>query len=547
MNKDIIYIDVEDDITAIIGKIKASKEKIVALVPPKRVGVLQSAVNLRLLQRMAHTADKRMVLITNNAALIGLSAAAGIAVAKNLQSKPEIAEIPAIRMDDGEDIIDGASLPIGELQNTADQPVRTLIPVHDPAGALNIDNKSVSLAAASAGASKKFGKPKNGIKVPNFNKFRKRLFIGLGAGVALIGILVWAIWFAPAAKVIITARTTPASINTTATLAGNAATDVAKGQIQSAFQQTKKDVSIEFDGTGTKNVGAKATGKMTMSNVYSTEGSITVPAGSKFSSGSFTFVTTAAVVVPRAQFVGGLIPGKADADVVADTAGDAYNLSPRNYTSDSVSGISGQGSQMAGGTTKMATVVTAEDVQAAVAKLVEPSSDATRAQLAKQFTGGEVLIDDSFTIERATDSAVPAVGEEVSGKAKVTRSITYTLSAIAKSDLEIYMKANLEKQLTGTQNQRIYDTGTDKVKLSDYTKTAETTTVKIVGTGHIGPDIDEASIKEQVKGKIYGEVQSAIESINGVSNVDVQFSFFWVRTVPNDINKIDVKFELENG
>ena len=47
MNKDIIYIDVEDDITAIIGKIKASKEKIVALVPPKRIGVLQSAVNLR--------------------------------------------------------------------------------------------------------------------------------------------------------------------------------------------------------------------------------------------------------------------------------------------------------------------------------------------------------------------------------------------------------------------------------------------------------------------------------------------------------------------
>ena len=96
MNKDVIYIDVEDDVTAIIGKIKASKEKIVALVPPKRVGVLQSAVNLRLLARMAKNADKRMVLITNNQALIALSAAAAIPVAKNLQSKPEIAEIPAL-------------------------------------------------------------------------------------------------------------------------------------------------------------------------------------------------------------------------------------------------------------------------------------------------------------------------------------------------------------------------------------------------------------------------------------------------------------------
>ena len=88
MNKDVIYIDVEDDITAIIGKIKASKEKIVALVPPKHVGVLQSAVNLRLLDRMAKTAKKNLVVVTNNQALIALAASARIPVAKNLQSKP---------------------------------------------------------------------------------------------------------------------------------------------------------------------------------------------------------------------------------------------------------------------------------------------------------------------------------------------------------------------------------------------------------------------------------------------------------------------------
>ena len=34
MNKDVIYIEPEDDITDIITKIEGSKEKIVALVPP---------------------------------------------------------------------------------------------------------------------------------------------------------------------------------------------------------------------------------------------------------------------------------------------------------------------------------------------------------------------------------------------------------------------------------------------------------------------------------------------------------------------------------
>ena len=38
MNKDVIYIEPEDDITDIILKIENSKEKIVALVPPKKAG-----------------------------------------------------------------------------------------------------------------------------------------------------------------------------------------------------------------------------------------------------------------------------------------------------------------------------------------------------------------------------------------------------------------------------------------------------------------------------------------------------------------------------
>ena len=93
MNKDVIYIDVDDDVTAIIGKIKKAKEKIVALVPPKRTGALQSAVNLRLLERMAKNDKKKLVLITNNQALVALAASAKIPVAKNLQSKPELAEV----------------------------------------------------------------------------------------------------------------------------------------------------------------------------------------------------------------------------------------------------------------------------------------------------------------------------------------------------------------------------------------------------------------------------------------------------------------------
>ena len=107
MNKDIIYIDVEDDVTSVIGKVRAANEKIVALVPPKNIGSLQSAVNLRLIQKAADNAGKRIVLITNNSGLTALAAVVKIPIAKNLQSKPEIPAAPEVPAAEDEDVIKG--------------------------------------------------------------------------------------------------------------------------------------------------------------------------------------------------------------------------------------------------------------------------------------------------------------------------------------------------------------------------------------------------------------------------------------------------------
>ena len=60
MNKDVIYIEPEDDITDILANIKDAKNKIIALVPPKKAGVLRSAVNFKLIAKTAAQATKRL-------------------------------------------------------------------------------------------------------------------------------------------------------------------------------------------------------------------------------------------------------------------------------------------------------------------------------------------------------------------------------------------------------------------------------------------------------------------------------------------------------
>jgi len=551
MNKDVIYIDVDDDVTAIIGKIKKAKEKIVAVVPPKRTGTLQSAVNLRLLDRMAKADKKQLVLITNNQALIALAANAQIPVAKNLQSKPEVAEIAAIIADDEDDIIDGAELPIGDHAASIKVKDNTRVAKDirsDAIATMDIDSESdvdtpVIAASAGYGAAKAARGAKGKVKIPNFDKFRKRLFFGIGGGVLLIALLVWAFVFAPAATVIVTASASPAPVSATVKLGGTAATDFKSGVVKSVVQTEKKDETIDFDATGEKDIGTPATGTVKFTtNMISALG--TIPAGTVLTASSgVTFTTDAPVTLTTGNANSG-----AQTTITATANGTNHN-GATGQLSGAPSGVTASvvGST-AGGTTKIAKVVSADDIDRAKGALIGKATDAEKKALAAKFTSAEKVIDSSFTVDRAEAVSVPAANAEATtGKAKLTISTTYTLYGFAKTDLETYLKSSLQQQITDTTAQKIYDTGADKVGLSNFRKEGDVLSVAVTTTGQIGPKIDEEAIKQQVKGKIYGEVQSALESIDGVKDVDVKFSFFWVRTVPNNTNKIHIEFKLENN
>jgi hypothetical protein len=547
MDKDIIYIDAEDDITAIIGKIKASKEKIIALVPPKHASVLQSAVNLRLLERAAKTEDKRLVLITNDRALIALSAFAKIPIAKNLQSKPELAEIPALEIDDGKDIIDGSQLSVGELSKTADRkPSSTTKKIKVNNLLETLDGTDLE----SKDPNQKLLSNNKATKVPDFKKFRKRLFIIVGAILVLVTTLVWATWFAPAATIVITAKTTDTPVSTKAVLSSSANTSFKNGTLKSVTQQIeKKDASINFEATGSQTKGDKATGIMTLTR--SLGGSVSIPAGSSFNNGSYTFVTTSNAIVPGRGVPDGEVDpvnGVIDVEVIAADLGPEYNLSPRLYQS-SVNGITASGGQMSGGSRQTVKIVTASDVQTARKKLVEQSSDDVKQDLSDKFSNNYTVISSSFTTEYSEVVSTPEVGGELTeGSAKLTSKIIYSLTAVTNVELGTYIEDTIKHQLSETkEDKKVYDTGIDKARLNDFNKDGDTSTVNVVATGKVGPQINEDDLKEQAKGKRFGEVQSQLEKIDGVSSIDVKFSFFWVRVVPNNVDKIDIEFNLEDA
>lgn len=538
MNKDVIYIDVDDDVTAIIGKIKTAKEKIVALVPPKRAGTLQSAVNLRLLDRMAKTSKKKLVLITNNAALIALAANAAIPVAKNLHTKPELVPVADASVDESEEIIDGADIPVGEHAKT--------VPVKDTSTeqARSAAIASIDIESEDGGASaKKANVKKQKTKIPNFDSFRKKLFAAIALGLGIIALLVWMFVFAPAATIIVTARTTPAPLSTVVTLAVDGQTNVEESTLAAIIKEDVREETIDFQATGRRDVGERATGTVEFSTNSISALGTTIPAGTQLTSGSgATFTTNASVTMTFDNYTGAEVGITAvNRGTNANGASGSMSGAPSNIDSEIVG-------TTAGGTSEIVTVVSEDDIERARGDLIGRSTDEIREELIASFDDQTKPIPESFAIERGEISSVPAENAEVGsdGQATLTIETTYRMYGVNSEDLERFLKESLEAQLVG-ENQQIYNTGFDTAALSSFRADDDGVTASLTATGQAGPRIDEAEIKKQVQGKIFGEVQEDLQAIEGVQEVDVQFSYFWVRTVPNNPDRIEIEFQLQDA
>ena len=540
MNKDVIYIDVEDDITNIVSKIKDSKARIVALVPPKRVGILQSAVNMRLLNRAAENVEKRIVLITSDQALSGLAAAARIPVAKTLQSRPEIAEIPAIDVDDGDDVIDGSEMPVGELADRATPKARNK--ANDAIDAAIAEDEKPTKPAKPAKPAGK-GKP----KVPDFNVFRKKLVL-IGGGIVLFVLfMVWAIWFAPHATVVITAKTTTSTVDKSVTLKQDGKVDAANNIVKSLRQEQKKDISVDFTPTGKKKVGEKASGTMHLVRTSVSSLTLTIPAGTSFSSGDYTFVSTEPASLSGTSIgPGGVIQSVATVKVQATQVGSEYNLSSRSYSSN-VSGFSAAGTAMSGGSSREVTVVSADDVAKAKVKLDAQKDTSLQSAVKALFPSSSIVINESYQEARSNPTPSVAIDHEASGTVQLKTTVTASMQGIDRSDMKQFLEDTLKKEIGSKKNQKIYNDGSNEVKFAQYSERNNAVQVRLTANAKIGPEIDEHKVKEQVKGRNYGDVQSSLESIEGVQDVDTKFSPFWVRTVPNNDKHISIEFKLDNG
>lgn len=563
--RELVYVDVDDDVTSIVGKIKSAKEAVVALVPPKRIGTLQSVVNLKLLQRAAKNEKKHLVIVTTDPALSNLASGLTIPIAKNINAQAKIPDMS--EDDDVSNVIDGGDISVGDLDrrargkrkddsddiSAAVTAIETDDKIHNDLNADGINDDEEQ----NEPRGKVNKQPVKKSKIPDVNSFHKKLVVGIVAAVVLVVFGVWAFVFAPTATITIKAKTSSQSVEKSLSLIPSTDTDVERGILAPVIKQKKTNESVQFEATGSKETGEPAKGSIEVCNkakVYVDDNDNKITPSESFAAGTRVYANGVQYTLDAPIEVQGSNKNTGSScEVVTTVKVTAVNIGEDgNIAADTVMTIAGASdsikakakSDFTGGSKQTVKIVQQADVDAAVEKLKNQiGGDSVKNELEGQMSDSTVVIDSSFTTNQGAVKVSPNVGETPNGQASVSAEITYTLVGINKDNLNSVLDTQL-KNSADSSSQKIYDNGLKSVEFSDFASARSGYTVTIKAKAHVGPVIDDNEVKKSAAGKKAEEIKAQIKQTAGVSDVDVQMSPFWVSSAPS-ADKIKVNFTID--
>ncbi len=546
-SKHTVYIDIDDEITAIIDKVKTAPEKIVALVLPKRATVLQSIVNMKLLKKSAQGAKKSLVLITSEAGLMPLAGAVGLHVAKTLQSKPVVPLAPDHGDSEEATIIEEA----GENEPAIDKAksvgaLAAGAAVDDETETIELDDVNVEDEAPIKG--KKSLKQK--FKVPNFDRFRLSFFLAILVVILLVVGWVFAAIILPKAVIVISTDTSTNVSNISFT--ANTATkdlDVEQKLVPAVQKEIKKTDTEKTTATGKKDNGTRASGTIVIKNCEDSS-SRSVAAGTSFSANSKSFLSDEAVSVPAGTFTGGGTNCTSPTVNVAVTAadnGDSYNLAAATYTTSSAA-LSGtfrlNGSAMTGGTSKLETVVSQDDIDTAVAKMKGRLDNEAKKELTTLLNGESLRgLDETLVIGAPVITSTPALNTAASGEVTVSQQTTYNILGVKQDHLSQLIKKDVSTKID-TSKQSILDDGLGSAPIRlELRKSATEAQMNLQALVVAGPQLDPNAIKDEIKGMKRGDAEKLIKAKTGVKDVTITYKPFWVLSTPKSVKKITITIE----
>jgi hypothetical protein len=638
-----LYIDIDEEITSIIDRMRKAQASEIIIVAPKNAMLLQSIVNLKLLKKEADRRKKQLLIITQDKIGKKLIEKAGIlAQAKPgkdlylnaepdeksydpmyaaeaseikeelekeeqgkevgssdyfdqpLQNESEIVEekpvlipesrrakggaayqaatkrlpknekIPSIGQGSGanekkeeKSRVNMSDIVMGSAQSKKKKTKPEIVETElkpEPEIPINEKNSfSQSYSAANAVPSSmsrvsikkadKFfrgsRKMKKDFEIARVGGGAKKFFIFFTGIFVLLAALAAAYFLFPKATLVLQVKNQEKSVALDLAAAADSSAANTDSKILSAnLEQATKEVAQDFDATGSKDGGAKATGQAVIYNEFSGENQPLVATTRLETDEGKIFRITKGVVIPGMTKVGNETkPGAIQVDVAADQPGDSYNIDATSFKIPGFKDIPAKyekfyaksSGSMTGGSSGAAKVVTAQDIASAKERLAVDAKKTAIAELKSSLSSDRKIFDDAVQVEVQNISVSENAGAEKE-KVAVTAKVQASALSFQEADVKKLMKDNLMQ--TGANESEIFFDSPITYVLADSNIGQKKLNFQAKTEAKIGAGLDLENFKKGILGKTAEDVQAYAKNFPAIQKIDITFWPFFVNQIP---------------
>lgn len=305
----------------------------------------------------------------------------------------------------------------------------------------------------------------------------------------------------------------------------------------------EKNLSIK--ATGEEKVTQKAKGKITIFNEYE-EADQRLLKDTRFeSSNGLIFRIPSSVVVPglKRDDKGNVVPGKLEVEVVADQAGDKYNISAGKFTVPGFKDLpqynsfyAVSNSSMTGGFDGIRKVISETDR--------EQAESALKTQLKDQLIQDAKAKSNEETIVIADESMIvyEILEDKVNGD-QVLVSAKGTIKA-PSFDVKVFGNSIASAVIPNfTANENVVINNLDKIKILLTPSETETNKMNVELSGSV--DFvwknNYELLKQSLAGTKKAEIQNVVDLYPGITRVtSIEVRPIWSGSFPEDISKIEI-------
>lgn len=558
MEKRVLYLEIDEEITSVAEKLRKTAETDIYLVVPKEAALLQSIINLKLLKRQADTLKKEIQIITHDKVGRNLAEQVGINSASRMDDISEKPDIPPLTVAPPmtEIMMKEKDSPLEETKEVVFKK-GSVVDMEEPNDRTTEQLNSEETEEPDGGTTEdqdktgeeggKKDKQRTGDLLPKF-PYKKFLIIATVLLVVLSGLFYI---FIPMTNINLTIASEKKDMKANITVDKSAtAINQSAGVVPGNYISLEKTITKSYPATGKKNIGTKTQGKITVSNSYS-DIDQTLVAGTRFESNGLIFRTTADVDVPGLTIpAGDIIPGTVEVTVVADAPGAKYNIEPGILTIPGFSGtakfekIKGANTvALVGGSDKEVTIITDADISKAKVSFGEDATTEIKKEGEAKKKEGEVLDAKAEKIDIATVTLSKNSGDEtdkfeVSGKA-VFKGLAFKEEDIKKISFENF------KSSVPTSKQALEDKLSNvDIVINDVDLEKGTISVESNGSIHLGTKVNTNQIKDEILGYNQTKAKQYLEGLDGVSAVKVEFWPSFMKSVSRLKSHIYIKTQF---